>query len=139
MRKVDDYIKEKIKKDPSFKERYYLIKEKAAVVKEIVEYRIKHNLSQAQLASQLGITQQYISKIEEGEFSNIDAIGNILHHVGYRLILKVEPNKKMPESQYTPKEWEKIEKMVAEKGKIYNSAKKPKSILKAREAKFKQK
>ena len=91
MRKVDDYIKEKMKKDPSFKERYDLIKEKAAVVKEIVEYRIRHNLSQAQLAIQIGVTQQYISKIEEGEFSNLDTIENVLHHIGYRLKLEVVP------------------------------------------------
>ena len=91
MRKVDDYIKEKMKKDPGFKERYDLIREKAAVVKEIIEYRIRHNVSQAQLASQIGVTQQYISKIEEGEFSNLDTIENVLHHIGYRLKLEVVP------------------------------------------------
>ena len=91
MRKVDDYIKEKMKKDPSFKERYDLIREIAAVVKEIIEYRIRHNVSQAQLAEQIGVTQQYISKIEEGEFSNLDTIENVLHHIGYRLKLEVVP------------------------------------------------
>ena len=91
MRKVDDYIKEKMKKNPGFKERYDLIREKAAVVKEIIEYRIRHNVSQAQLAEQIGVTQQYISKIEEGEFSNLDTIENVLHHIGYRLKLEVVP------------------------------------------------
>ena len=55
MRKVDDYIKEKMKKDQNFKERYDLIKEKAAVVKEIIRYRIKHNLSQVQIAGHIGV------------------------------------------------------------------------------------
>lgn len=91
MRKVDDYIKEKMKKSPGFKERYDLIREKAAVVKEIIEYRIRHNVSQAQLAEQIGVTQQYISKIEEGEFSNLDTIENVLHHIGCRLKLEVVP------------------------------------------------
>ena len=91
MRKVDDYIKEKMKRDPDFKTRYDLLKEKAAVVKEIIEYRIRHDLSQAQLAKEIGVTQQYISKIEEGEFSNLDTIENILHHIGYRLKLEVVP------------------------------------------------
>jgi len=91
MRKVDDYIKEKMKKDPGFKERYNLIREKTAVVKEIIGYRIRHNVSQAQLAEQIGVTQQYISKIEEGEFSNLDTIENVLHHIGYRLKLEVVP------------------------------------------------
>ena len=91
MRKVDDYIKEKMKKDPDFKARYDLLKEKAAVVKEIIKYRIQHKLSQAQLAKEIGVTQQYISKIEEGEFSNLDTIENVLHHIGYRLKLEVVP------------------------------------------------
>ena len=56
MRKVDDYIKEKMKKDPEFATRYNFIMEKAAVVKEIFKYRIQHNLSQAQLAKDIGVT-----------------------------------------------------------------------------------
>ncbi|MBU3942351.1 helix-turn-helix domain-containing protein [Patescibacteria group bacterium] len=91
MKKVDDYIKEKIKKDPDFKAHYDLLMEKAAVVKKIIAYRIRHKLSQAQLAGQMGVSQQYISKIEEGEFSNLDAIENILEHIGYRLKLEVVP------------------------------------------------
>ena len=91
MRKVDDYIKEKIKRNPGFKARYDLIKEKVAVVKKIIAYRIRHNLSQEQLAKEIGVTQQYISKIEEGEFSNLDTIENVLEHIGYRLKLEVVP------------------------------------------------
>lgn len=91
MKKVDDYIKEKLKKNPDFKARYNLLTEKAAVVKKIIEYRLRHKLSQEQLAEEIGVTQQYISKIEEGEFSNLDAIENILEHIGYRLKLEVIP------------------------------------------------
>lgn len=40
------------------------------------------------------------------------------------------PCKVVPESPYNPKEWEKIEKIVAEKRKIYNSAKKAKKHIK---------
>ena len=91
MRKVDDYIKEKLKRNPDFKARYDLIMEKAVVVKKIIGYRIRHKLSQEQLAEEIGVTQQYISKIEEGEFSNLDTIENVLEHIGYRLKLEVVP------------------------------------------------
>jgi len=61
------------------------------VIKKIIEYCIRHNLSQERLAREIGVTQHYISKIEEGEFSNLDAIENILEHIGYRLKLEVAP------------------------------------------------
>jgi DNA-binding XRE family transcriptional regulator len=91
MRKVDDYIKERLKRNSDFKVRYDLLMKKAAVVKKIIEYRIRHKSSQEQLAKELGVTQHYISKIEEGEFSNLDAIEGILEHIGYRLRLEVIP------------------------------------------------
>ncbi|MBU3959183.1 MAG: helix-turn-helix domain-containing protein [Candidatus Omnitrophica bacterium] len=91
MKKVDDYIKEKIKKDPDFKSRYDLIVQKVEIAKKIIEYRIEHNLSQARLAKEMGVTQQYISKIEEGEFSNLDTVEDILHHIGCRLKIEVVP------------------------------------------------
>lgn len=89
--RVKEHIIEKLKKDPGFKERYDLILQKAEIAKKIIGYRIKHNLTQAELADELGVSQQYISKIEEGHFSTLDMVENVLSHIGYRLKLKVEP------------------------------------------------
>jgi len=89
VKKVDDYIKGKIKKDSELKSRYDLIKQKAKVVKKIIDYRNKHQLSQTQLAKKLNVTQQYISKIEEGNFSNLKTVENLLYHIGYSLKLAV--------------------------------------------------
>ena len=69
MRKVNDYIAERLRKNPHRKEEYDLIMEKAKIVKKIIEYRNEHDLTQAQLAKELGCSQQYISKIEEENFS----------------------------------------------------------------------
>ncbi|MBU0693621.1 MAG: helix-turn-helix domain-containing protein [Candidatus Omnitrophica bacterium] len=41
------------------------------------------------MAAQLGVTQQYISKIEEGEFFNLETAENLLNHIGYHLKLVV--------------------------------------------------
>ena len=89
--KVKEHIAEKLKKDPGFKDRYDLILQKAEIAKKIIDYRIKHNLTQSQLAEELEVSQQYISRIEEGQFSTLDMVENILSHIGYRLRLKVEP------------------------------------------------
>jgi len=91
MKKVKEHISEKLKKEPGFKVRYDLILQKAEIAKKIIDYRLKHNLTQAQLAEKLGVSQQYISKIEEGHFATLDMVEDILSHIGYRLKLKVEP------------------------------------------------
>lgn len=99
MKTVNDHIKEKIRKEPNFRARYDLVLQKAEIAKKIIRYRVKNNLSQTQLAREMGVTQQYISKIEEGEFFNLETIENILHHIGFRLKLEVvrerSPHKKV--------------------------------------------
>ncbi len=90
MKKVDKYIKEKMKKNSKYAERCDLVKEKAKVVKKIIEYRNKHGLTQTEFAHKVGVTQQYISKIEEGDFSRLDTIEHLLHAIGYKLVFKIE-------------------------------------------------
>lgn len=131
MRKVQDHFDEKLKKDPEFRERYNLILQKLEVAKKIIDYRIKRNLTQKELADELGVTQQYISKIEEGDFSTLDMADHVLCQMGYKLTLRVEPNRTKSELEYTPEEWKKIEKIVAEKGKRYKSRKRAKKHIKS--------
>jgi len=91
MKKVDDYIKRKIEDGSLDQGEYELIKEKAKVVSKIIEYRNKHNLTQKQLGDKIGVSQQYISKIEEGDFHNLEDVDALLHPIGYTLKLNVEP------------------------------------------------
>ena len=79
--KISDHLKEKVK-DPYFKELYELEAQKYAIVEKIVEYRIKHKMTQGQLAGQVGVTQQQISKIENGEFSSIMTLEKVLLAIG---------------------------------------------------------
>jgi DNA-binding XRE family transcriptional regulator len=68
--RVDEHLKEKLK-DPYFKELYELEEQKLGIVKRIIDYRVKNNLTQGQLARKARVTQQHISKIENGDFSSI--------------------------------------------------------------------
>lgn len=97
MREVNKHLEEKLR-DPYFKELYELEEQKLNIVKRIIGYRIKNKLSQAQLAKRVGVTQQHISKIENGEFSSIATLERVLLSIGFTVKLEVVPlHKKIKE------------------------------------------
>ena len=87
---VRDHLKEELK-DPYFKELHELSQHKLAVVKKIIAYRIKHSLTQGQLAKRLGVSQQHISKIESGEFSSVETLEKVLLGIGYKVKITIIP------------------------------------------------
>ncbi|MFT5388374.1 MAG: transcriptional regulator with XRE-family HTH domain [Candidatus Omnitrophota bacterium] len=89
-RKVDEYLKDKLK-DPYFKELWELEEQKLSMVKPIIAYRIKNKLTQTQLAKAIGVTQQYISNIENGVFSSMITLEKVLLFIGYTVKIKALP------------------------------------------------
>ena len=85
-----DHLKEKLK-DPYFKELHELDQQKLEVVKKIIAYRIKYKLNQRQLAKQMGVTQQHIYKIENGEFSSVGTLEKVLLGIGYSVRIQAVP------------------------------------------------
>lgn len=90
MKKVSYHLKRKLK-DPYFRGLYEFEKQKAEIAKVLIDYRIKHNLTQKELAEQIGITQQHISKIENGEFSKLKTVELILLLLGFKIKFDIEP------------------------------------------------
>ena len=84
---VNEHLQEKLA-DPYFKELHELEQQKYNIVKKIIDYRIKEGLTQAELARQLGISQQHISKIEGGEFSSVSTLEKILLGIGMTVRIK---------------------------------------------------
>ena len=62
---IKEHLREKMK-DPCFGELYELEAQKLNIAKKIIAYRIENALTQKELAERTGITQQQISKIENG-------------------------------------------------------------------------
>ena len=81
---VKDHLKEELK-NPYFRELYELDSVKTEIAKKIIEYRIKHDLTQTQLAKSVKVSQQQISYIEEGDFSNFQTIQKVLLAIGYKI------------------------------------------------------
>lgn len=90
LEKVDEHLKEKLK-DPYFKELYELEQQKLGLVKKIIAYRIDNNITQEELADQVGVTQQHISKIENCDFTDPATLAKVLLYVGFRVHMRAEP------------------------------------------------
>ena len=101
--KVEEHLKEKLE-NRYFNEVYELDKLKIEIIKEIIRYRVNNNLSQGQLARMIKVSQQQISKIENGEFSNLANILKVLSASGSYLYLLKRPSE----------ETQRIDKMVYE-------------------------
>ena len=65
--------------------------QKLTIVKRIIDYRIKNELTQVQLAKKAGVTQQHISKIENGEFSSVTTLEKVLLFIGYTVKIQAVP------------------------------------------------
>lgn len=90
MRSIEAHLREKLR-NPYFRELYELEEEKAKIVSLIVRYRVERHLTQGQLADKVGVSQQQISKIEQGEFSSLATIQKILLALGRRVIVRAVP------------------------------------------------
>jgi len=59
---------------------------------------------------------------------NLEQGSTIIFGIGKEGVVLL-PCKVIADSPYTPKEWERIEKIVAEKGRVYKTAKKAKKHI----------
>lgn len=78
-------------KDPEFKQHYDESAIKWRVAMEIVEARQKANMTQGELAQQIGDRQQNVSRIESGEQNvTVGTLGKIAKAVGGLLVVRIE-------------------------------------------------
>ena len=109
MESVNKHIKEQVK-DPYFRKLYEFEQQKLEVAHVLIEYRIKHNLTQKDLAKKMGVTQQYISKVEGGDFSNLKAVIILLFLIGFKVKLDIRPIAKQFRIKISPSLRAKLKK-----------------------------
>lgn len=65
--------------------------ERLKVAKVIIGERIRRRLSQTALARRLDVTQQQISKLENGDFDNLGTLQKVLSVLGYHVRVSAIP------------------------------------------------
>ena len=89
---VDKHLERKLK-DPLFRELYELDMQKAQIAKLLIAERSKRNLTQGQLARKLDVTQQQVSKIENGNFTDLKVVQKALLTLGHSIRVVAVPLK----------------------------------------------
>lgn len=75
--------------------RFYEAQNNIAIA--VSEYRYKHKLSQAALASKLGVTQAMVSKYESGSYNiSLKAAYELFDRLGMRFDCRIEDDQALP-------------------------------------------
>jgi DNA-binding XRE family transcriptional regulator len=61
--------KAQLMKNPEFRREYEAIQPEYEIVRQILEFREKENVTQAQLAKRVGISRSNITRLESGEYN----------------------------------------------------------------------
>lgn len=68
MRNFDD-LKKELLKNPRFKKEYEALESEYALIRQIIDKRLKKGLSQRGLAEKIGTKQSAISRLESGNYN----------------------------------------------------------------------
>jgi transcriptional regulator with XRE-family HTH domain len=67
---IDLNVSEKLKRDPEFRQRFFVAESSAEIAHQLIALRKRRGLSQAQLAEKLGTQQPAISRVESADYRN---------------------------------------------------------------------
>jgi transcriptional regulator with XRE-family HTH domain len=67
---IDLNVSEKLKRDPEFRQRFFVAESSAEIARQLIALRKRRGLSQVQLAEKLGTQQPAISRVESADYRN---------------------------------------------------------------------
>jgi predicted transcriptional regulator len=68
--KYEEFLAKQLK-NPSVKREYDALQEEFELAKEVIALRLKNNLTQLELAKQIGTSQPAIARLESGSYHNL--------------------------------------------------------------------
>ena len=84
-------VHRKAMRDPEFRKGYEALQPKYALIRAILNARIKEGMTQAEIAERTGTTQSSIARFEAGRGNpTLSFMIKIAHALGKRLILEVK-------------------------------------------------
>jgi len=121
LRSIEEIREEQLGRDPAFRAYWERTALARAVALAVLGYRVKHHLTQTQLAEKLGVRQPQVARLEMGEHTpSLEMLRRLARVLGLRLIVEVAPaGEGAPESDLTlPPGIEVIEDVTADGSRL---------------------
>ena len=88
----DEIIQDELRADPEFRAQWERTALGRAVAVSVVRYRAEHDLSQRDLAQQLGMKQPQVARLELGEVNpNMETLVRVSSKLGIEFTIDVRP------------------------------------------------
>ena len=92
LRSTEEIRAEQLRQDPSFRASWERTALARAVALAVLRYRIEHHLTQTTLATQLGVRQPQVARLEMGEHTpSFEMLQRLARTLGLRFIVEVAP------------------------------------------------
>lgn len=90
---IDKYFNERMK-DPEFRRAYDELEPEFAIIKQIIDLRLKRKMTQTELARRAGTPQPSIARLESrGQVKNLDYLRRIAKALNARVEVRLVPSK----------------------------------------------
>jgi ribosome-binding protein aMBF1 (putative translation factor) len=108
--KAKEILAEQLANDPELRAAWERTALARAVALAVLGYRIRHGLSQTQLAKQLDMRQPHVSRLELGEHNpSPEILQRLAGKLGLRVVLEIAPSAdKVPPVQAGPVEHSEV-------------------------------
>lgn len=92
LRSTAEIREEQLRQDPAFRAYWERTALARAVALALIGYRLKHHLTQTQLAEKLGVRQPQVARLEMGEHTpSLEMLQRLASRLGLRFIVEVAP------------------------------------------------
>jgi len=98
MRTTADIRRERLEKDPAFREHWERTALARAVANALIHHRAEYRWSQTRLAQEMGMRQPQVARLESGEHPlSFETLQRVSHVLGLRFIVELSPSSPLRE------------------------------------------
>lgn len=91
MRKFNELKKEMLSANPELAKEYHNLAPRYEAISQIIDARLKQNITQEELAKRIGTQKSNISRFESGNYNpSLDFLTKVVHALGLELHINIK-------------------------------------------------